>query len=288
MVINHKRTIVLLLFGLSLAVSGIDIYSQTADKFLGIKLRPEIGAIVKEVEAKTGAGIHAEFIAQTDHLLASSFIDDNGVAIVLVDLSLRGDLKKLEAVITHELLHLRLRVNNYPTFIFSQNVRTARGRAIDVEQDNINDLKDLIEHRVFRAEMERYGLYDLIDLAGDTAADARNRHGQLDGQADAINYARAVLEYKKPQDIRLVRQIYEANGWTRSLETGAAISDIISRASIQTPKDVESVFLNCILKLYSSPKRSVTFKLTPDASNKHFRRLVVRTASPDPKGGKVN
>jgi hypothetical protein len=169
-------------------------------------------------------------------------------------------------------------VNNYPTFIFSPKVRMAKGRAIDTEQGNINDLKDLIEHRVFRSEMEEFGLYRYIDISGDTADNAKKRNGQQDGQADAINYARAILEYRNQPDVMLVKQIYAANGWKRSLQIGEEVADTIAAADPKTPKDVETVFLRCLLKLYPIPRSGIIFTLTADPSNKYFRRLLVNTA----------
>ena len=255
------------------------VFSQQRDTFLGIKLRPDVRVIVKEIEDKTRQPIHAEFAQQPDFQFGASFIDDDsGAAFVLVDPGVRVDQQKLEAIITHELLHLRLRVNNYPTFIFSPSIKTAKGRAIDVEQEHVNDLLSVIEHRVFKSDMEKYGLYRFIDIAGDTAADARNRNGSEDGQADAINYARAILEYSDPKDTALVKQLFQANGWTRSLKEGADIADAISKSPLKTPKDIEAVFLRCLSTLYRPPGASFTFTLTPDPANKYFRRLVINAA----------
>jgi hypothetical protein len=270
------NVLILFVIGFFLAAPQSN-FAQTSELF-GIKLRPELKAMVADIETKTRHKIDDLFIHQSNFLIASSFIDDDtGVATVLVDPELKNDPKKLEAVIAHELLHLRLRVNNFPTFIWSPDIKTAKGRAIDVEQDNINDLKDLIEHRVIRSEMERYGLFKLIDIAGDTAADARSRKGQADGQVDSINYARAILEYQNPKDTAAVKLIFTANGWDRSLKTGADIAGIITASNPTTPAQVESVFLRCIAKLYPLPP-ALTFKLSPDPANRFFRRLVVSTA----------
>ena len=255
-----------------------NLSAQTGE-LLGVKLRPEIRAIVKEIETKTGEEIYAEFIRQKDYMLGSSLISEDGVPVVLVDFSLEEEAKKLEAVIAHELLHLRLRVNGYPTFRFSPNVNTAKGRAIDVEQGNINDLKDLIEHRIFKAAMEKLDLYKSINIAGDIALHARKSKGQADGQDDSINYARAILEYLNPADTEEVRKIYAANGWHRSLQTGKEIAVIISGSKLQTPKDAETVFLKCILKLYPPPRPTFTFKLTVDPKNKFFRRMIINTST---------
>lgn len=256
---------------------GGNVFAQTKDFFLGIKLRPEVQAIVSEIEKKTGKKIYAEFTEQKDFFLGSSYISEKGLAIIQVDAELEDTPQKLEAVIAHELLHLRLRVNNYPVFLFSPTIKTAKGLAQDVEQPNANDLTSMIEHRIFKSDMEKFGLYKLIDLAGDTAREAKRNKGKEDGQADSINYARAILEYQNPKDVEAVRKAYEENGWTRSLREGKQIADIISQSNLQTPKDTETVFLKCVLILYVPPKSSFTLKLTPDTQVKAYRQMIINT-----------
>lgn len=249
---------------------------RISKSFLGVKLHPEVQLIVKEIERKTGNKIYADFVRQQGFILASSYISEDGTAYVLVDYKLEnGDAKKLEAVITHELLHLRLTANGYPAFIFSDSVNTAKGRAIDTEQDNINDLRSLIEHRIFKAEMEKFGLYKHVNLAGDTAADARRNKGKQDGQTESINYARAILEYQNAADIEEVRKIYAANKWTRALSDGKAIAAIIAASNPKTAKDSETVFLKCLAVLYPLPNSQYYFKLTPDPEIKSFKRMIV-------------
>jgi hypothetical protein len=260
-------------FGLGTA--GI-AFAQSRDTFLGITLKPDVRAIVKEIELKTGKPINAEFTELEEFQLGVSYIDDEtGIAMVLITPDLQDDRQKLEAVITHELLHMRLRVNNFPTFIFSPKVQTAKGRAVDVEQDHVNDLLSMIEHRVFKPDMERFGVYKYIDLAGDTAADVRERKGDIDGQADSINYARAILEYTDANDIATVKRLFQANGWTRALNDGAAIADVISRGDPHTPAEVQSVFLRCLTVLFPVPRPDAAFTVTADPTIKHYKRMVI-------------
>ncbi len=254
---------------------GQAVVSSAAGDILGLKLRFEVRGIIKEIEARTGKKIYAGFEAQPMFQFGASFVDEDGLAVVLVDPALERDPKKLEAVVAHELLHLRLTVNNYPGFIWSPSVKTAKGRAVDVEQSNINDLRSIIEHRIFKADMERLGLNKFIDLSGDTASIAKNQKGQESGQADSINYARAILEYLDAKDVVRVRLAFEANGWKRAVNEGAEIADIINRSALVTAEDVEAVFLRCIAKLYPSPGGRYAFSLSPDRSNRHFRRMIV-------------
>ena len=269
-----QLTIIFAIFSFS-----ANLFAQSSGDFLGIKLRPEVQAIVKEIERKTGEEIYSEFIQQKDYMLGSSLISEDGIPVVLIDYSLEDDPKKLEAVIVHELLHLRLRVNNYPTFVFSPSVQTARGPAIKVEQSNVNDLKNIIEHRVFKGEMERFDLYRHVNLAGDAAKGAKKQKGKEGGQTEVINYVRAILEYHKASDIEELRKIYEANNWKNSIKTGEEIAALIRQSNPQTPQAVETVFLKCILKLYPPPSPKYTFKLTLDPENKFWRRMIINTAT---------
>jgi len=173
-----RKNFAVITFSLSLSLTICTFtFAQSSNDFLGIKLRPEIQKIVKEIERQAGEKIYAEFVRQEDFQFGSSFISGRGVPVVLIDFRLKNDEQKLKAVIAHELLHLRLRVNNYPTFLFSSTVQTAQGRAIDAEQSNVNDLTGIIEHWIFKPEMKKFGLSAFINLAGDTARSSKQRKG---------------------------------------------------------------------------------------------------------------
>ncbi len=109
--------------------------------------------------------------------------------------------------------------------------------------------------------MQKYDLYKYINLAGDTAEGARQNKGKKDGQADSINYARAILEYPNAVDIEEVRKIYIANNWTRALRDGEAIAGFIKTVGIQTSKDVDAVFLRCLLRLLPLPGYGISLQI---------------------------
>ena len=254
-------------------IFSVESFAQNEKLFLGIRLRPAVRAVADEVEQKTKKKIYAEFVEfEDEYLLGASFIDDDGTAIVRANMNLLAEKQKLEAVVAHELLHLRLRAGGFPVFLFSPAVKTARGRAQDVEQENVNDLASLIEHRIFKAEMDKFGLNQIVNLAGDTERNATRRRGEPDGQTDAINFARAVLEYQNTADIERLRSIYVQNKWQKSLKIGQEIADLISRSTVDSPPMSAKVFGLCIAKLYPSPR---PFKLTPDKSVKAYRRLLI-------------
>src|SRR6187401_3342059 len=84
------------------------IYTQSSDTLLGVRMRTEVFLIAKEIEARSGKPIHADFYQLPESQLGSSYIDDDsGEAFLIVDPGLRTDKNKLEAVIAHELLHLK-------------------------------------------------------------------------------------------------------------------------------------------------------------------------------------
>jgi hypothetical protein len=255
------------------AIFGLEGFAQNEKLFLGLKLRAEVRALADEVEQKTKKKIYAVFDEfENEYILGSSFIDTDGTPYLRVNTGLKSQTRKLEAVVAHELLHLRLRAGGFPVFLFSPAVKTSRGLAQDVEQSNVNDLTSLIEHRIFKAEMEKLGLNQAINLAGDTERDARRRSGEKDGQADAVNFARAVLEYQNRSDVENLKKIYVKNKWLKSLKTGQEIADLISRSAIDSPETSQKVFRLCIAKLYPAPR---PFKLTPDKTVKAYRQMLI-------------
>ncbi len=238
--------------------------NQPARTLLGVRLGGEASSWLAEIEGRLGVAVRAEFgeldqedVAE-DYTLGLSYVTEGGVALVLVDESFRADRRKTEAVIGHELLHLRLRARGYPLFLFSPTVQTKKGPAQEVEQSNVNDLVSLIEHQVFRAEMRRAGFDQLIDLTNGLAA-ARRKGRSEDGQAEMINYARAALERRDEALVAELTRIYQANGWARSLDGGRRLADIIRASHINSPRGVAPVFLRCMAVLYGAH-----FRVTPD------------------------
>lgn len=239
-----------------------------ASRLLGIRLSAEVSSWLEEVERKLGKEIYAEFAeldpedAGGDYTLGTSYLTRAGVGVLRVDESFRGRGERLtEAVIGHELLHLRLRARRYPLFLFAPDVKTLKGPAEDVEQPHVNDLVSLIEHRVFAPEMRRTGFDKLIDLTNYLES-ARRLRGAEDGQAEVLNYARAALEWENPQLLDELTKIYKANRWTRSLADGRRLAETIRAANVQTPDDVTALFLRCMPILYGAE-----FRVEPDT---HF------------------
>ena len=232
---------------------------------LGVALSSEVADWLSEVEKKLGKDIYAEFAeldpddVEGDYTLGTSYITTKGIAVLRVDESFRARGERAtEAVIAHELLHLRLRARGYPYFLFSGTVKTRKGMAQDVEQSNVNDLVSMIEHKVFAGEMRRTGFDKLIDLTNGLE-DAKRLGRSEDGQAEMLNYARAVLEWDNPKLLEEMTKIYHANGWRRSLEGGRQIAAIIRASNISAPSDVAPVFLRCMFVLYGGE-----FRVEPD------------------------
>ncbi|HJQ32796.1 MAG TPA: hypothetical protein VJ866_11480 [Pyrinomonadaceae bacterium] len=260
------------------------VQRDDARTLLGVRLGAEVSAWLEEVEGKLGREVYAEFAeldaadAGGDYTLGTSYLTRAGVAVLRVDESFRArGEQQTRAVIAHELLHLRLRARGYPLFLFSPTVQTRRGPAEDVEQEHVNDLVSMIEHRVFAAEMRRTGFDRLIDLT--TGLDAARRRGRTpDGQAEMLNYARASLEWNDDRLVDEFAAVYRANGWTRSLEGGRRLADIIRAADIRAPADVAPVFLRCMSVLYGA-----SFRVEPDrrfALSKIYTQLLIYAERP--------
>lgn len=238
---------------------------RQASRLLGVRLGAEVSGWLDEVESKLGKEVYAEFAeldpedAGGDYTLGTSYLTGAGVGVVRVDESFRAKGEKLtEAVIGHELLHLRLRARGYPLFLFSPEVQTKKGRAEDVEQSNVNDLVSMIEHRVFAPEMRRTGFDKLIDLTNYLES-ARRLRGAEDGQAEILNYARAALEWDDPRLLEELTKIYRANGWSRSLAGGRRLAETVRASNARTPAEVTALFLRCMPILYGAE-----FRVEPD------------------------
>jgi hypothetical protein len=238
---------------------------RRASRLLGVRLGAEVSSWLDEVERKLGKEVYAEFAeldpadAGGDYTLGTSYLTGAGVGVVRVDESFRGRGEKLaEAVIGHELLHLRLRARGYPLFLFAPEVKTLKGPAEDVEQPNVNDLVSMIEHRVFAPEMRRTGFDKLIDLTNYLES-ARRLRGSPDGQAEVLNYARAALEWDNPTLLDELTKIYRANRWTRSLAGGRRLAETIRASHVRTPAEVTALFLRCLPVLYGAE-----FRVEPD------------------------
>ena len=280
-----RLPVILCLLSLCCHAAAAQVVEQDrARTLLGVRLGAEASLWLEEVEGKLGREVYAEFAeldpedAGGDYTLGTSYLTRAGVAVVRVDESFRArGARQTEAVVAHELLHLRLRARGYPLFLFSPTVKTRRGPAQDVEQEHVNDLVSLIEHRVFAAEMRRTGFDKLIDLTNGLEA-ARRAGRNEDGQAEMLNYARALLEW---QDARLVEEfaaIYRAHGWTRALEGGRRLADIIRASDIRTPANVAPVFLRCMAVLYDA-----SFRVEPDRSfalSKIYTQMLIYAESP--------
>ncbi|MET0626172.1 MAG: hypothetical protein ABW250_24775 [Pyrinomonadaceae bacterium] len=263
---------------------------RQARTLLGLRLSAEVSGWLDEVEEKLGREVYAEFAeldeadAADDYTLGVSYLTGTGVGVVRVDESFRGrGAKATEAVIAHELLHLRLRARGYPLFLFSPEVLTARGRAQDVEQSNVNDLVSLIEHRVFASEMRRTGFDKLVDLTNGLEA-ARRRRGTEDSQAETLNYARAALEWDDPRLLGELTRVHQANGWSRSLADGRRLADIIRASNMTTPAEIAPVFLRCMAVLYRAE-----FTVEPDrrfALSKIHPQMLIRGRRPARRRGR--
>ncbi|HSK71395.1 MAG TPA: hypothetical protein VK892_06845, partial [Pyrinomonadaceae bacterium] len=101
---------------------------------------------------------------------------------------------------------------------------------------------------------------------------ARQSRGNPDGQAESINYCRAVLEFRNPKDLAEFKKIYQANGWHKALKIGQELAAIISQANIKTPAQMESVFSRLLIKLYSAPR---PLKLKQDVKVKAYRLIMI-------------
>ncbi|MDQ4120214.1 MAG: hypothetical protein M3209_01950 [Acidobacteriota bacterium] len=98
--------------------------------------------------------------------------------------------------------------------------------------------------------MERFGLNETLNLAGDTERGALARRGEANSKADAIYFGSAVSDYQKVAGTEASRKIYRANNWQQPLKIVQGIADIIKSARLDLSASTAAAFRLCAAKLY--------------------------------------
>lgn len=182
--------------------------------FLGVKLRPRVRALLAEVEKLYGKKVQAEFAnisesSEGDDTAGRAIISDDGTPLVKIDNHIsHGDGARIESIIAHELLHLRLRATGYPTLFFhgETGLMTSFGPYLLAAG---NTLRNGIEHWMFAPEMRAMGFDPGEEVKhGLEKFREAGRTGNGDDVLLALYYYRAILEYGDPKLLARLRQGY--------------------------------------------------------------------------------
>lgn len=197
------------------AVIAIALSIQTPRTILDVKLRPATERLLNEVETLYGRPVAIERVIPPGGGWASSRVDPDGTPRIRISPEAAGD----EAIIAHELLHLRFRAKGAPIFLWKSTASEARLRALGEVQAQ---LYDAIQHRSFAREMRTMGL-DPSARFRDQLRDIIRRR-RFDGTATdlgkAVVAARVFLEFGKGPELQALKRWYAEAGWQQSLLFG--------------------------------------------------------------------
>lgn len=254
---------------------------------LGVKLRPRLVDLLVEVEGLFGnKRVQARFerVRESREFVdrvGTTEITRDGSPIIKVDDSIDSkDELRIERIIAHELLHLRLRGKKYPLFSFDGSSRLLNKFNFYLAAAR-HAIRNGIEHWMFAADMRRMGFDASAELKrGFGILKQQARPGYGDDTLLALNYFRALLEYDDSKLLAELRLFYLDRRWGRMIEAGERMAALVLAAKPQTQDEVKAIFLQCLNALLG---RSLRFSLSEPVSETYgtyVQPVVVIRLSP--------
>ena len=197
------------------ALIAIALSFQTGRTILDVKLSPATERLLNEVEKLYERPLAVERIVPPGGGWGSSRVDSDGTPRIRIAPEAAGD----EAIIAHELLHLRLRAQGAPVFLWKSTASEARLRALGEVQ---GQLYDAIQHRSFVTDMRAMGLNPSARFRDQLRDIIRRRRfeGTATDLGKAVVAARVFLEFGRGPELEALRRWYAEAGWQQSLLFG--------------------------------------------------------------------
>lgn len=229
---------------------------DTRRVLLGLKLRPKVRALVKEIEKLYGKSIEVEFtnISETpegDDRAGKAVITDVGVPTIKVDQHVNPkDTVRIERIIAHELLHLRLRAKGYPVLFFhgETSLMTAV-RPYLLEAGN--GLRNGIEHWLFASDLRAMGFDPADEIKRGMEKFSRAaKMGEGDDVLLALYYYRSILEYDDPALLAKLKQGYVEGNRLGAIKLGERLSQVVLDSQPKTTYAIGKTLLSCLDTLF--------------------------------------
>jgi len=248
----------MLLLTLSLAAAAVGgngpTHRDPPRSMLGVKLRPAVRDLLREVEKLFGREVTAEFLSRTseddDH--GHAVISEDGAPTIQVsDKARQGGAQMVESIIAHELLHLRLRAGGYPTVLLTgpTDLMTEFGPHM---KEVSNRLRNGLEHWSFAPEMRRMGFSEVSVLkTGKARVGEAAREGRGDDILLALHLYRAVLEYDDPPLLADLRRNYSEGRRYGAIKKADALAQIVTAGRPRTPEEFRETLLRLHATAYS-------------------------------------
>jgi hypothetical protein len=210
-------------------------------------LRPESADLLAEVEQLYGKPV--DYQETTKAAVGDSGVYRDGTPYVEVNpvMYRRSNLRQ-EAVVVHELFHLKMKANGYPI------IRLERaGTSPDEYQfllETVRLIFDPVEHHLFADQMREMGL--------DPDAEVEDHFRGLDPDQStagftnpyqrAMTFMRVTLECA-PETAARFERLYKLNGWGAQLQTGKQMAELVYSHKQYSPDDEVDVYLKCLGRL---------------------------------------
>lgn len=233
---------------------------------LGIKLRPQLVDLLVEVEGLFGnKQVQARFerVRESREFVdrvGTTEITKDGTPIIKIDDSIDPkDELRIERIVAHELLHLRLRGRRFPLFTFNGSSKLMSKFNFYLATAR-HAIRNGIEHWMFAADMRRMGFDASAELKrGFDILKQQARPGYGDDILLTLNYFRALLEYDDPKLLAELRLFYLDHRWGKIIESGEKLAALVLAAQPQRPDEVKATFLQCLNALLG---KSLRFSLS--------------------------
>jgi hypothetical protein len=249
---------------------------------LGIRLRPQLAQLLAEVEGLFGnQQVQAKFqrVRESREFVdrvGTTEITKDGTPIIKVDDSIDPkDELRIERIIAHELLHLRLRGRKFPLFSFSGPPRLINRFNFYLTTTR-HAVRNGIEHWMFAADMRRMGFDASAELKrGFDILKRQARPGYGDETLLVLNYFRALLEYDDLKLLAELRLFYLERHWEKMIESGEKLAALVLAAKPQTPDNVKATFLQCLNALLGKSLRFSLLEPVNEIYGAHVQPVVM-------------
>ena len=226
--------------------------SSTSKTPFGIVLQPAAANLLEHVENKFQKGLReGTYVDTGPSNWADAKVDDDGAPLI----RLNTTTPPSEAIIVHELFHLKLRAEGYPeSWHFNmpdQENTDDNERALSLV---IRELYFAIEHWIFYPEMRKMKIDPNVEFSAEFEQ-TRKKPGffyvaRPPKQGGAFYYLKAALQFDDPKRLETVIKWYESNGWNESLELGQQLTKQVIDNNPGTPESAVTTFMDCLNLIY--------------------------------------
>jgi len=233
------------------ALADAQVPGGATRSLFGIALTGKAAALLEEVEQLFGHELREELTDDPEGMSGRSKVDHDGVPTISVD---RYHGKQID-VIVHELYHLKLRAQGYPTifWLYPRGMNNAASRAGTAQL--AAQVHDPIEHYLFYETVRSWGInpgetfekHTAKMLADDSLAAL---YRAMDDDAAALYYFKVRLEVADSPLLHNIQQALRSAGKESSIEFGEKLSELVIDAKPNSPRKAMEATIDVLNMFY--------------------------------------